>query len=278
VQVNTDDVLDLGVSLQQYTDVGTSGKRSVSGASPFGLSPIRSGNMILGTGGTIAYFDDELIFATLEALQSQGNSKIASMPRVLVNDNETGTISNKRQEPTTKTTIPPGSDTQTVDFAGYEEAGTTLNIEPHISEGDFLKLTITLDVDSFDGKSSGNIPPPKSVNNVTTTVTVPNGKYIVLGGLTSKTESTRVNKVPLLGDIPIIGMAFRNVSRSDVENVLYVFVKANIVGRQEEFEDMDNLSEEYRQKLRDSEINYQGQSVIPGIPEKQKERTSVLDN
>jgi general secretion pathway protein D len=278
VQVNTNDVLDLGVSLQQHTDVGTSGERSVSGISPFGLSPTRVGSMVLGTGGTIAYFDDELIFATLEALQSQGDSKIASMPRVLVNDNETGTIVSQREEPTIQTTIQPGSDTPILSVGEWVSAGTTLGITPHISEGDFLKLEIDLKVDSFDGKGSGGIPPPKSVNNVTTIVTVPNGKYIVLGGLTSKTESTTVSKVPLLGDIPIIGLAFRNVSRSDIENVLYVFVKANIVGRHEEFEDLDTLSEQYRKKLRDSEINYQGQSIIPGIPEKQKNRTSVLDN
>ena len=180
-------------------------------------------------------------------------------------------------EPTTTATTAPGSDTTIITFDEYVEAGTELTITPHISEGNFLKLTITLDVDSFDGQGSGEIPPPKSVNNVATTVTVPNGKYIVLGGLTSKTEATRVNKIPLLGDIPILGAAFRNVTRSDIENVLYVFVKANIVGRHEEFEDLDNLSGEYRKKLRDSEINYQGQSIIPGIPEEQKKRTSVLD-
>ncbi|MBN1845473.1 MAG: hypothetical protein JW810_07300 [Sedimentisphaerales bacterium] len=277
VQVNTDDVLNLGISLQQKSDVGTSQKRTISGVSPFGISPTRSGDLIVGTGGTLAYFDDNIVYATLEALQTTGNSKVASMPRVLVNDNEEGSISNRRLEPTTRTTIPAGSDTPIIEFDEYVEAGTTLSITPHISEGDFLKLTITLDVDSFDGKGSQNVPPPKSVNNVTTTVTVPNGKFIVLGGLTSQTESNTINKVPILGDIPLLGMAFRNVARSDTEAILYVFVRANIVGRHEEFEDLDTLSEKYRQKLRDSETNYQWQSIIPGIKDDHPIRPNVLD-
>ncbi|MCP4711495.1 MAG: AMP-binding protein, partial [Planctomycetes bacterium] len=155
-----------------------------------------------------------------------------------VNDNETGSITSERQEPTTTTTISPGSDTPIVDFKDYVSAGTTLEITPHISESDFLQLEINLTVDSFEGEGTNNVPPPKSTNVINTLVTVPNGMTIILGGLTSQNDGLTENKVPLLGDIPILGALFRNVSRSESEGVLYVFVRAEIV-RKPDFSDLD---------------------------------------
>jgi len=271
VQVTTDNVLNVGVSLQNSWVASSPRQERVSASSPFGLKATRSGDMVVGTGGTIAYFDPDMIFVTLEALQSTGNSKVTSMPRVLVNDNEEGKISNKREEPTTKTTIPAGSDTPIIEFNKYEEAGTTLTIKPHISEGNFLQLEIALDVDSFDGKASGSIPPPKSVNNVTTKVTVPDDKYIVLGGLTSRTEGTTINKVPLLGDIPLLGAMFRNIGRSETEAVLYIFVRAHIV-RDDKFSDLNSLSQQYQERLRESEVRHRDESgAFPGAPPRDKD-------
>ncbi len=277
VQVSTDNTLELGVSLQESW--GTGSDNSVSGISPFGVNPTRTGltkEVIAGSGGTLAFFDDSLVYATLEALQTEGNSKVVSMPRILVNDNEEGTISSERQEPTTRTTIPAGSDTPIVEFKEYVSAGTTLGITPHISEGDFLQLEITLDVNSFEGQGQANVPPPQSTNQITTLVTVPDDKTIVLGGLTTSTGAVNVSKVPLLGDLPLVGALFRNVSNSDTEAVLYVFVKAHIVRSRDEegendFSDIERLSETYLERLEQDEERYDRQlETIPGIPEGQR--------
>ena len=216
-------------------------------------------------------------------MQTTMDSKVTSMPRVLVNDNEPGIITNERQEPTTKTTTAGVSGIPIQDFGGYVNAGTTLSITPHISETNYLQLEIVLDVDSFEGKGvelaqGGQLPPSKSVNHVETKVTVPDGKYIVLGGLTTQTESMTVSKVPLLGDVPLLGALFRSSSRSEVEAVLYVFVKANIV-RSEDFSDLDSLTEDFRNKLRQSELNYLKQSaVIPGLPDMNRQKTGTFDD
>jgi len=288
VQVSADDALNLGVSLQNAYDVGgtRNSTRAVSGQSPFGVAsgvaalPGASG-VVSGTGATLAFYTDDLVYASLEALATEGKGKVVSMPRVLVNDNEEGVIDSKRQEPTTKTTVPAGSDTPIVEFAGYEDAGTTLKITPHISEGDFLKLEVSLSVNSFVGESSGNIPPPKVTNEITTMVTVPDGTTIVLGGLTTENNGTTVNKVPLLGDIPLAGALFRNITHSTTKTVLYAFVKANIVRSSREgaanFEDLDALSEKHRRRLRRLEKGYQDLPVIPGVPVQPRQRGSVLD-
>ncbi|MCP4707823.1 MAG: hypothetical protein GY869_04295, partial [Planctomycetes bacterium] len=282
VQVSASESLKLGINLNQSWDVGglRSAARTISGVSPFGFGAALGGNnLVTGEGGTIAFFDDELVFATLEAFADQTDTKIVSKPRILVNNNESGSIVSQRQEPKTKFTIAGAGNTTTpvVEFAGYESAGTTLDIIPHIGEDNSLKLEISLTVDSFEGKGSGTIPPPKTNNAVTTIVTVPDGMTMILGGLTSQNDGLTVNKVPLLGDIPVLGALFRSVSRSELEGVLYVFIRAEIVN-EPDFSDLDDISELYRNKLRESEMEHQNQSsIIPGLKDKNRVRPSALD-
>ncbi len=274
VQINADDILKVGISLKDKWELG--GSRMISGISPFPLGELTQSdnNIVSGTGGTLAFFDDSSVYATLEALQEAGNAKIVSRPRILVSDNfgddeNTATITSTRSEPTTKTTIQAGSDTPIIEFNEYQEAGTTLEIVPHISEGNFLQLDITLTVDSFDGQSSGNIPPPKSNNELTTMVTVPDGKTIILGGLTTQTNSIDVKKVPVLGDLPLVGALFRNTARSNINSVLYVFVRAHIVrsqGENSEFQDLERLSQPEIDKVKKGEDAYYQTPLIPGLP------------
>jgi len=275
VQISTDDALKLGISAQNaYSVGGTQGDtRGIGGVSPFGLSSISkaAGEKMFagGTGGTVAFFDDDFIYATLEALQTQTNSRVISKPRVLINSEQEAVINSKRQKPTTKFTVTGISGIPVVEFAGYVDAGTELKIKPSVSEGregrDFLSLEITLAVDNFEGEGSGNVPPPKSTNNVTTNATIPDGKVIILGGLTRTTDAITVNKIPILGDIPLLGVLFRNTVKSQESGVLYVFVKANIV-KDVNFEDLENITEESTIKLDKFELNYEKQSFIPGLP------------
>ncbi len=280
VQVNSNDALKVGVSLKNKYDVG--GGRTVSGISPFSQADdiaVGTNGIVSGTGGTIGFYENDFIYATLEAMQEDGNAKIVSKPRIMVNDNEKGSITSERQEPTSETVISPGSDTPITSFKGYESAGTTLDITPHISEGGFLSLEISLQVNSFDGEGSGNLPPAKTSNQITTLVTVPHDKIIVLGGLGTRTDSLAIEKVPLLGDIPLLGALFRKTTQSQLEGVLYVFVKANIV-RDENFEDLEELSEKNRLQLREKEINYgRSSDFIPGLPPvKEADEKSALDD
>ena len=180
--------------------------------------------------------------------------------------------------------IQPGSDTPIVTFDEYVDAGTTLTITPHISEGDFIRLDITLAVDSFDGTGSANVPPPKSTNEIHTVVNVPDGMTIILGGLTTSNDSVTVNKIPFLGDLPLIGALFRNVTRGEGQTVLYVFVRSQIVRSRAEdgngnFEDLERLSRPIREDLRDQEQDFNRQNLIPGVESPfHLRRPSVLDD
>lgn len=271
VQVSGDEGLDLGITLQNAWETGRtrSGRtRNISVSSPFGFAPMLTNNLVTGTGGVLAFFTDSQVFATLEALQDQGNAKVVSKPRILVNDNEVGTIVSTEKQPTTKTILTVGSDIPIITFDKYVEAGTTLRIEPHISEAGFLKLNLQLDVSSFGEQGIGNVPPETFVNSLQTVVTVPDGMTIILGGLSVQNNSLSVDKVPFLGDIPLLGALFRRVSRNDSRSVLYIFVRAHIVrsdGVNEDFRDLDALSAHYRRSLVVEEDKVKRQTIIPGF-------------
>ncbi len=150
-------------------------------------------------------------------------------------------------------------------------------ISTRIIYPDFLKLEISLDVNDFDGEASGNVPPPKVTNNITTDITIPNGSYIILGGLTKTKESVKTNKVPILGDIPLLGLLFRNVSRGEETSVLYVFVKAEIVN-DPDFSSLIKLSNDNHGNLRNMENTYKSITVIPGIPDKRQNEIKSLED
>ncbi len=284
VTVNIDDKIDLGVSLKNKGTVTNdpTNPRLVSGTSPFNIGTIAksTSNIISGSGATLAFFDDDFIYATLEALEEEGNSRVISRPRILVNDNQTGVIDSKREEPTTTQTFQQGSENAVVTFSGYEEAGTKLDIIPHIgsNESDMLQLEIKLDVASFVGSRIGDIPPPRETNSVSTWVTVPDGKTIVLGGLVTETDSTKVRKVPLLGDIPILGAAFRSIGRTKDKGVLYVFIKAHVVGRDgvDDKVPLDDLSDEAKQEVNKFDLQNSQHSIIPGLPDNKSKRTKLF--
>ena len=125
------------------------------------------------------------------------------------------------------------------------QASIQLQIIPHISEGDLLRFTVHLSRDDFGNRPLSGAPPDKATSEVTTTVFVPDDRTVILGGLVKLNQSKGNSKIPILGDIPLIGGLCRSVDNSDVEQKLYVFLKANIVRPYEEsrLKDLQTISE-----------------------------------
>jgi general secretion pathway protein D len=179
------------------------------------------------------FYGDEKINALLTAIQEKSYGRVMDRPKLLVNDNEPGTISTVDTTYVKRTTTNViGADnptsTEATVFDDYS-AGITLNITPHISEGDMLRLEITLNRSGFTSELGGEIPPDKQDANIETVVTVPDMSTIILGGIEQLQDNKGGYKTPFLGDLPFIGGLFRSVSRDDRQNRTYVFVKAHIL-------------------------------------------------
>lgn len=126
----------------------------------------------------------------------------------------------------------------TTSFAGFESAGTTLSVTPHILEGDHLTLEYELSFSNFTGTSSqATVPPPRTTNSFNSMVEVPDGYTVVTGGLVVDNKSDSASEVPYLGKLPILGKLFQSTSKQNTHTRVFAFIKPVIL-REDEFEDL----------------------------------------
>lgn len=233
------------------------------------------------SGSGTAFYGDSHISALLTLVQEKNYGRVMAKPKILVNDNQEGTIS------TTDTTYvevtgavagDEGAVTSTTDYEEYP-TGVSLTITPHISEGDLLQLDIVMDRSDIQ-TSYDDRPPDTTESQVSTIVTVPDKSTIILGGLTKLNQSKGGSKIPLLGDLPLIGGLFRGVSNEDSQSHVYVFVKAEIIRPGDVMNgssDLENISERQRMAFEQHEANFQTYQSWPGLKEQPITPKNVLD-
>jgi type II secretory pathway component GspD/PulD (secretin) len=192
-------------------------------------------------GLTAAVIDNDYVPIIINALETEGDGRVLSTPTILVNDNETGSLDSTTNEPFSQTTQTVGTPTQT-SLGGTISAGTRLNVTPQISAGGFLNLEFEVELSSFLEQSNPDLPPPTRSDVISSVVTVPSGSTVVIGGLTFESENSSVNKVPILGDIPVLGALFQDQSERSSLRTLYVFITPRIL-RDESFRDLRLLSQ-----------------------------------
>jgi general secretion pathway protein D len=113
----------------------------------------------------------------------------------------------------------------------YKDVGVTLNITPHINEENFIRLKISQQVTKVTSASSSATPTTLK-RTTKTTVVVKDNETIVISGLMGDSTQDTTYKVPLLGDIPILGWLFKTYSTSREKTNLYVFLTPHIVRTQ----------------------------------------------
>jgi general secretion pathway protein D len=151
------------------------------------------------------------------------------MPSVVTYENSTATITSQQEQPVgQQTELSSGS--LSTGFEDYVQAGVSLMVSPHISADNYLRLDLELEVSSFTGDPPGaGLPSPRVVNHLITTVALPNEYTVVMGGLISDEDTVSEIKVPLLGDIPVLGYLFKNKTRTKIKRNLFIFVTPHIL-------------------------------------------------
>jgi general secretion pathway protein D len=298
VEVTNKDNFDLDLQLaSKFPEMAANGAMDVltTGAikSPF-LSDTRSEassypGKLTAEGGPAplnqGFYSDRHIQALLTAMQTKSYGRILAKPKILVNDGQVGTIKTTNTKnvqiqttvvPSTVGTTLPSNTTYTSSYQQYN-AGITLTIQPNISEGDLLLLIVKLDRTDFSSETS---PPDTLTSTVDTIVTVPNNRTIILGGLLKLNQGKGGSKVPLLGDIPLVGGLFRSTSNSVDDSKLYVFVKANILRPEETIAglpELERISERNRDAFEKNEEHFQEHQDWPGIKPQPVDPVHVLD-
>jgi len=197
------------------------------------VSPDAAG--LLGSGlslGVGRFNSDTLNFGgILRALAGTSSANLLSTPNIVTMDNEEAEIFVGRE-----VSVPTGSFTQTSTSSNNpfttfkpKQVGIRLKVKPQINEGDAIKLDIDQAVDAITAGDAGTANLVTSQRTIKTSVMVDDGQIIVLGGLIADDENNTVQKVPFLGDIPILGAMFRYKRNVKDRKNLMVFLHPTIL-------------------------------------------------
>lgn len=225
LEISLDKSKGIGVNWEYQRDVGKGDGLSVSATLP--ASVATGGILRVGTLSADQYQ------VTLQMLESATNTNILSNPRIVVIDNQEANILVGSSEPYLVTYIDSESRTQTEETK-FIDVGIKLNVTPKISKNGFVTLKIHPEVSSARRVAEVNNSLAVDTTQADTTVVVEDGKTIVLGGLIKDSVSDVVSKVPLLGDIPLLGIFFRNKAKIAVKREIVVFITPHILKNEKE--------------------------------------------
>jgi general secretion pathway protein D len=242
VSLSESDSLDLGVEMEKL--ILGPGDTIAKLSSLFGLSSTgaASGGIAdRSSGGSAIVLSPGDFSVVLKALQSINRGRSLSMPKVLVASNEQATINSVLETP--YTTINASDTVATTSYGGSSNAGTEVSVTPQIAEGDHLRLEYQVSLSAFVGEAADpSVPPPRQQNSINSIATIPDGFTIAVGGIELLTEGEAETRIPLISDLPLLGEAFKNRSRSSSRSRFYVFIRPTIL-RDRSFEDLKYLSD-----------------------------------
>ena len=197
-----------------------------------GINPLAYSNYLVGYNFTMQ--------GLLDFLKTQGKVNVVSNPKILTLNNQPAVINvgeekNYKFTTGTQTTTTNGTVLSEPQFeVGSTFVGVTLSILPEVSQDDFIILKINPTVSEIterhlDANGVPSLAPDIKVKQLSSIVKVKNNKKILLGGLIQKKTEDQVNKIPLLGDIPILGHAFKSKKKVKSKSELIIVLTPKLV-------------------------------------------------
>lgn len=199
-------------------------------------------NPLQGVTGGIISGDGFAVPLLINALSTDDSANILSLPSVLVNNNEAAIVTTEEERPTQ--TQNQGTATTQSGVGQPRNAGITLEISPTISPNRYLRLNISLEVSRFVGAFDPNSVTGGGIvlrRSIRTQVSMPSDSTMVIGGVIEDSESQSNGGIPILKDIPILGILFRRSENTSNKTNLYFFVTPTILD-EDSFQDLYYLS------------------------------------
>ncbi|WP_066015362.1 type II secretion system secretin GspD [Endozoicomonas atrinae] len=200
--------------------------------------------------------------ALLQAVTTSSQSNVLATPSLLTLDNEEASFIVGDEVPTLTGSTPSSGNDNPYQTIERKEVGVKLTVTPQINAGDAVKLTIEQEVSSVNGRTPVDVT--FATRKVKTSVMVKTGDTVVIGGLLDENVQESVSKVPLLGDIPILGHLFRSTSSKKVKKNLMVFLRPTII---RDDLTMNAISGQKYDLIRAYQLDKQAQgiSLMPGF-------------
>ena len=163
---------------------------------------------------------DFLLDLELSALQSESQGEVIATPRILASNQTTARIQQGVEIPFQEATSSGATNT------AFKKAVLSLEVTPQITPDEQISMNLKVHQDTV-GELFGGVP-SVDTRQLETTVLVANGQTIVLGGIQQERSTNGATKVPVLGDLPVVGKLFRNTQNEDEKRELLIFVKPTI--------------------------------------------------
>lgn len=268
VEVNSDIQNDIGVIWGTTNVNNLNGSGGVAGVNTLGkLSPIGSVTGIAsdGTVGTIAapgggltlgYYTGGNLQAAIRALSANTKANIISTPTIVAIDNEAASLLVGQNVPlkTGQQTSSASSTTNPFVTIERKDIGTSLQITPRINQGNTLTLDLKQKVESVTDSVAGASDIVTNKREIDTKVLMRDDQILVLGGLISDEQTGSKQKVPVLGDLPLIGRLFSSDSTEHKKNNLMVFIHPVILRDDERARNVSKENYEYMQRTQDKSL------------------------
>lgn len=239
VEIQDSDGLNLGVQWgnangggTQFTNTGLPlGGAIAAGKDYQNGKPETAAKLLDGFNGMAAGFYKGDWAMLVTALASNTKNDILSTPSIVTMDNKEASFNAGKEVPTQTGSQSSTSTDSIYNTIEYKTVGTKLTVTPQINEGDSVLLNIEQEVSSVGKQAEGTtgLGPTFDTRTVKNAVLVKSGETVVLGGLMDTQTLEEVSKVPLLGDIPVLGYLFRSTSNTTTKRNLMVFIRPTIL-------------------------------------------------
>lgn len=201
----------------------------------FGLSQLQQGSFV-----RVATDNWQ---ATLYALAQNGNINVLSRPSIMARNNQQAVIVVGQEVPfVTNSQIT--NTGQTINTIQYQDVGIILRVTPFITSNRTVEMIVAPEISSISSQSVQISPtvssPVIDKRSAETVVVTPDATTVVIGGMMQKQRTTQVDKIPLLGDLPVIGQAFRHTVLGNTRTELLIFLTPYIIEGTEKMKDITN--------------------------------------
>ena len=190
--------------------------------------------------------------AVIQAYKKDKDVHILSTPQILTTDNEEASITVGKNIPYQTKSAAEGA-TDTYSSYEYKDVGITLKITPQISKDRMVRLNIAQEVTKLES-GSGEFRPTTLKRTINTTVIVKDKNTVVIGGLIDDSFSNTEYRVPCLGDIPVLGWAFKSMSKSSEKTNLFVFLTPHVIKNPAEADKVYKKKKDQIDKIKEGNI------------------------
>jgi len=253
-----------------------------------------NGNIITNNNPSFTFDQTNQVFALgaqLDLLRRNGAAHILSEPSILCTNNKEASIYvGQTRSILTQAQQSTRGDSNVINNYSREDIGLTLKVKPRLSSNNKVSMEVeTIIEDVLDNESPSTDRPTTTKRDVKTTAIVNNGETIILGGLIKNTGGKGVTKVPVLGDIPILGKLFTHTSDLSRKTNVVVYLTPYIVRRSDELQklkkmldELEEVQREYNdyifQKLEEKRGSHESQSSPSSVPASRRIKHSTGDS